>query len=59
MEKKERKEIDVMERPDRTPVSRYVPPKIVTYTLDDLTEQIGPAYANISGQGPGCLITPS
>ena len=31
----------------------YVPPRIVTYTSEELLEQIGPAMACTSGNCPG------
>ena len=39
-----------------SPPPPYVPPKIVTYTAEQIVEQIGPALA-CTGD-PGCVVTP-
>jgi len=48
------KETRNIRKTEKDPVPEYIPPKIVTYTSDEILEQIGPAMA--CSPNPECSI---
>ncbi|MBC2717231.1 MAG: hypothetical protein HF978_18145 [Desulfobacteraceae bacterium] len=55
MEKKETNVNNEMEESKKRPVPIYEPPKIITYTSEEILEEIGPAHA-CSPFDPGCGV---
>lgn len=54
MEEIKVKETRNIRKTEKDPVPEYIPPKIVTYTSDEILEQIGPAMA--CSPNPECSI---
>ena len=56
MEKKQADNNVRLEKSGGNPLPEYVPPKVVTYTSEEVLERIGPAHTVVSGQG--CAVGP-
>ncbi len=45
IDEKQQKKVKATKEKGRTTVAEYIPPKIITYTSDEILEEIGPAMA--------------